>query len=121
MPEICRFYGIVIKMYYNEHNPPHIHVEYGEYEVQSIMKTITKSYDKLQKAEYLGGYKIKCFFKDNKSGTLDFTDFPERNGVFKKFSIDNGSLIWGDNELDIAPEIVYHKALGAPLPDWMEK
>lgn len=23
MPEICRFYGIIIAMYYNEHNPPH--------------------------------------------------------------------------------------------------
>lgn len=31
MPEISRFYGIIIKMFYNEHNPPHIHVEYQEY------------------------------------------------------------------------------------------
>ena len=29
MPELCRFYGIVIKMYYNDHNPPHFHAEYG--------------------------------------------------------------------------------------------
>ncbi|MDQ5920919.1 MAG: hypothetical protein QG673_975 [Pseudomonadota bacterium] len=33
MPEISRFLGIVIKMYWNEHNPPHFHAEYGEYEV----------------------------------------------------------------------------------------
>ena len=32
MPEISRFYGVVIKMYFNEHNPPHFHAEYGEYE-----------------------------------------------------------------------------------------
>jgi len=33
MPEISRFYGIVIKMYFmqGEHNPPHIHALYGEY------------------------------------------------------------------------------------------
>ena len=33
MPEISRFYGIVIKMFFmqNEHNPPHIHAIYGEY------------------------------------------------------------------------------------------
>ncbi|MDD2232815.1 MAG: DUF4160 domain-containing protein [Sphaerochaetaceae bacterium] len=33
MPEIARFYGIIIKMYFNgnEHNPPHFHVIYGEY------------------------------------------------------------------------------------------
>ena len=30
MPEISRFYGIVIKMYWDDHNPPHSHVEYGE-------------------------------------------------------------------------------------------
>ena len=33
MPEISRFYGIIIKMYFSqsEHNPPHIHVIYGKY------------------------------------------------------------------------------------------
>ena len=29
MPEISRFYGIVIKMYHNDHSPPHLHAEYG--------------------------------------------------------------------------------------------
>ena len=28
MPEISRFFGIVIRMYYNDHAPPHIHAEY---------------------------------------------------------------------------------------------
>lgn len=31
MPEISRFLGIVILMYFDEHNPPHIHVQYNEY------------------------------------------------------------------------------------------
>jgi hypothetical protein len=31
MPEISRFLGIVIKMFYKDHNPPHFHVEYQEY------------------------------------------------------------------------------------------
>lgn len=31
MPEISRFFGIVIYMYYDEHNPPHFHAEYGEH------------------------------------------------------------------------------------------
>ncbi len=30
MPEISRFYGIRISMYYDEHNPPHFHVQYNE-------------------------------------------------------------------------------------------
>jgi len=32
VPEICRFYGIVIKMFYADHPPPHFHAEYGEHE-----------------------------------------------------------------------------------------
>jgi hypothetical protein len=31
MPEICRFLGIVIAMYYKEHQPPHFHAKYGEF------------------------------------------------------------------------------------------
>ena len=31
MPEICRFLGIVIYMYFDEHNPPHFHAKYNEY------------------------------------------------------------------------------------------
>jgi len=33
MPEICRFYGIVIKMYFDDHHPAHFHAEYGESQV----------------------------------------------------------------------------------------
>ena len=31
MPVICRFYGIVIKLFFADHNPPHFHAVYGEY------------------------------------------------------------------------------------------
>ena len=33
MPEISRFLGIVIYMYYREHIPAHFHAEYGEYTI----------------------------------------------------------------------------------------
>ena len=33
MPEISRFYGIVIFMNYRDHNPPHFHARYGEHKV----------------------------------------------------------------------------------------
>ena len=29
MPEISRFFGIIVAMYYNDHAPPHFHVRYG--------------------------------------------------------------------------------------------
>jgi hypothetical protein len=31
MPEVSRFAGIVITMYFNDHDPPHFHVRYGEH------------------------------------------------------------------------------------------
>lgn len=33
MPTISRFYGISIRMYYNDHLPPHFHALYGEREL----------------------------------------------------------------------------------------
>lgn len=33
MPELCRFLGIVIFMNFNEHNPPHFHAKYGDFEI----------------------------------------------------------------------------------------
>lgn len=30
MPEISRFFGIVIRMYFRDHNPPHFHAFYGD-------------------------------------------------------------------------------------------
>ena len=32
MPEISRFYGIVIRMYFNDHIPPHFHAHYSGHE-----------------------------------------------------------------------------------------
>ena len=32
MPEISRFYGIIIYMFFEDHSPPHFHVKYQEYE-----------------------------------------------------------------------------------------
>ena len=32
MPEISRFYGITIYMFFNDHAPPHFHTKYGDFE-----------------------------------------------------------------------------------------
>jgi hypothetical protein len=34
MPVISTFYGIIITMLFDDHNPPHFHVKYGEYRAQ---------------------------------------------------------------------------------------
>ena len=43
MPEICRFFGIIIRMFFDEHNPPHFHAEYqGEKAVFDFQGNIIK-------------------------------------------------------------------------------
>ncbi len=40
MPEISRFFGIVIRMYHNDHRPPHFHASYGEHEATIAIATL---------------------------------------------------------------------------------
>lgn len=39
MPEISRFLGIVIAMFYREHAPPHFHATYGDFEITVTIET----------------------------------------------------------------------------------
>jgi hypothetical protein len=34
MPQLSRFFGIIISMFYDDHVPPHFHAKYGEYNAQ---------------------------------------------------------------------------------------
>jgi hypothetical protein len=81
------------------------------------------------KAEYINGYRIRVAFEDGRDGIVDFSSYLGVGGVFdrfhdmeffKSFSVDPelGVLTWG-GEIDIAPETLYCKATGEPLPDWM--
>ncbi len=40
MPEISRFYGIVITMYWNDHPPPHFHARHGDDEALIEIETL---------------------------------------------------------------------------------
>jgi len=40
MPEISRFYGIVIRMSFADHAPPHFHAEYAEHEARIAIETL---------------------------------------------------------------------------------
>ena len=43
MPEICRFFGIIIRMFFEDHEPSHIHVEYqGQKAVFDLKGNIIK-------------------------------------------------------------------------------
>ena len=81
-------------------------------------------------AVYRGGYLIELEFDDGRSGTVDFTKYLERRGVFERFrdleffrsftiNKELGVLTWGD-DIDIAPETLYAAATGTDLPAWMD-
>ncbi|RJR35535.1 MAG: DUF2442 domain-containing protein [Deltaproteobacteria bacterium] len=80
-------------------------------------------------ATYAGDYKLYVTFADGKAGVVDFAGYIQKGGVFerlkdieyfKKFEINQelGVITW-NNEVDIAPETLYSKALETPLPGWM--
>jgi hypothetical protein len=40
MPTVSMFYGIAIKMFFSDHNPPHFHAVYGEYNALFNINTL---------------------------------------------------------------------------------
>lgn len=40
MPTICTFFGISIRMYFDDHAPPHFHAYYAEHEVELSIETL---------------------------------------------------------------------------------
>ena len=41
MPTISRFFGITIRMYYDDHAPPHFHAYYGDHSVKIDIETLS--------------------------------------------------------------------------------
>jgi hypothetical protein len=40
MPTVCEFFGIIIRMYYGDHNPPHFHAFYGDEEALIAIQSL---------------------------------------------------------------------------------
>jgi hypothetical protein len=40
MPELSRFYGIIIRMFYGDHPPPHFHAVYQDEQIQVDINTL---------------------------------------------------------------------------------
>jgi hypothetical protein len=40
VPEISRFFGIVIRMYFGDHPPPHFHAEYADHRAVIDIQTL---------------------------------------------------------------------------------
>jgi len=47
MPTISTFYGIIIRMFFNEHAPPHFHAQYGEHKASINIQSLELIEEKL--------------------------------------------------------------------------
>jgi hypothetical protein len=48
LPEVSRFFGIIVAMYYNDHTPPHFHVRYGKQKAIIEIETLSVLEGKLK-------------------------------------------------------------------------
>jgi len=88
---------------------------------------------RINKAEYIGDYKIKITFNDGSEGIVDlsgslegkvFESLKDKKN-FSKFKIDKelGTIVW-ENGADLAPEYLYflafkdRKALQSKFKEW---
>ncbi len=76
------------------------------------------------KAYYIKDYQIELTFQDGSTGIADHTWYVNNGEVFnqfrdaeyfKNFKVEFGTLVWGNGEIDIAPETLYIKATGKPF------
>jgi hypothetical protein len=77
MPEISRYYGIIVYMFFNDHNPPHFKVAYGEFEANILIENgsilngdlpisklkLAQAWAEIHKAELLEMWETKNFHK----------------------------------------------------------
>jgi hypothetical protein len=79
MPEISRFYGVIIYMFFNDHVPPHFKAKYGEFEANYLIENgslwngdfpigkskLVQAWAEIHKDELLDMWNTKDFHKIN--------------------------------------------------------
>ena len=69
-------------------------------------------------------YRLHLTFEDGRSGVVDLADYVSDQtvfapfsdiGYFRRFEVDSGTLVWGEGELDIAPERLYELTTGRQI------
>ena len=81
MPELSRFLGISIAMYFNDHNPPHFHAIYNEYDIEIEINNLTVLEGKLP-ARILG--LVMEWAELNKVELLDNWNSIQTTGKYNK-------------------------------------
>ena len=81
-------------------------------------------YFEIKEAVFQKEHQIRMRFEDGSVGTVDLSDYLKEDTVFSQFSseeyfkdfkIEYGTLVWGNGEVDIAPETLYERATGKKI------
>ena len=120
MPEIVRFYGIIIKMFFKpkEHEPSHIHAIYNEYVGLFNNKTSTIMIPRIKKisvlddyilfVEFDDGYKVLYDVKDDIQTLPSFRALIDVYGLFKQARLDSSrTCVYWNDEIDLASDSIY--------------
>ena len=144
VPEISRFFGIVVAMYYDDHPPPHVHVRYGEHRAILEIGTAAVLFGDLPhrvlgmvvewseamlkdvvEVRPLGGYRLYLRFEDGVAGELDLGARLRFEGVFAplkdpatfarvRIHPDLGTIVW-PNGADLDPDVLYAELSRTPI------
>lgn len=125
VPIISSFFGIVVRMSFENHDPPHFHAEYqgqtakADFDGHLIVGHVRSAAARRRLADWArvrraGRFRIRLVFKDKRTKTVDFRPWlkgpmfaPLRDvKYFQRFFLDGGTVAW-PNGADIAPEALY--------------
>lgn len=81
MPTISVFYGIVIRMFWGDHSPPHFHALYADYEIQMDIQTLEVIKGKMPKRALS---LIRDWACENRKALLEDWDLCEKKEYPKK-------------------------------------
>ena len=109
--------GILIYMYGQDHNPPHLHIKDGGNWFTITIKDRTLKIKIMillvESAEYMGKYTLLCTFNNGERRKVDLTPllkYPafeelKDESEFERYGVD-GTVFWA-NGADIAPEYLF--------------
>ena len=121
MPEICRFYGIVIKMFFKpkEHEPSHLHALYGEHIGIFDLKTMkmtegdlpTRAQQLVQ--EWMSAHQDRLLeilydVKDDMGQIESYRDLATIHGLFNQGQLDSSrTCVYWNDEIDLPSDTLY--------------
>ncbi len=113
MPTISRFFGIAIRMYYDDHAPPHFHAYWSNN--MCIVASVRP----------LDDFRLQVGFKDGTSGIVPLKHRlfgpvfePLRDPtMFLQVSVDEFGAVCWPNGADLAPDALYEQIRAASMAE----